>query len=207
MNGPDERAQKRLRHQARALGLTWPADVPLDQFSRHLDGTDPAAEAFLMAVHRAGGGAFYTPYRKGERPWHAAMAATYAHATAPLRRLADRYTVMTALAVANGNPVPDQVAAATERLPEVMDDADARAGRIERAVVDLAEAVMLEGREGSTFMAVVVDDDDDVSRIQLCDVAVVARVKARGVQPGDDVRVKLVEADPAKRLVRFERVA
>jgi len=32
-------------------------------------------------------------------------------------------------------------------------------------------------------------------------------VKARGVQPGDDVRVKLVEADPAKRLVRFERVA
>ena len=207
MNGPDERAQKRLRHQARALGLTWSADVPLDQFSRHLDGTDPAAEAFLMAVHRAGGGAFYTPYRKGERPWHAAMAATYAHATAPLRRLADRYTVMTALAVANGNPVPDQVAAATERLPEVMDDADARAGRIERAVVDLAEAVMLEGREGSTFMAVVVDDDDDVSRIQLCDVAVVARVKARGVQPGDDVRVKLVEADPAKRLVRFERVA
>ena len=33
---------------------------------------------------------FFTPYRTGETPWHAAVAAIYAHATAPLRRLADR---------------------------------------------------------------------------------------------------------------------
>ena len=35
-------------------------------------------------------------------PWHAAMSATYAHATAPLRRLADRYVVRATLAIANG---------------------------------------------------------------------------------------------------------
>ena len=207
MAAPEERAVKRLRHTARAFGLQWPADQSLDAFGRTLDGTDPASAAFMMAVRRAGGGAEYVPFRAGERPWHAAMAATYAHATAPLRRLADRYTVQAALAVANGRPLPEPVVAALERLPEVMERADTRGSRIERAVVDLAEAVLLQGHEGTTYRAVVVDDDDEATRIQLCDVAVVAKTKARGVQPGDEVRVKLIEADPAQRLVRFERVA
>jgi exoribonuclease R len=47
------------------------------------------------------------PWRDGIVPWHAAMAATYAHATAPLRRLADRYVVRAALAIANGRSVPE----------------------------------------------------------------------------------------------------
>ena len=53
----------------------------------------------------------------------------------------------------------------------------------------------------------VVDDNEEVSRIQLCDLAVVANLKARGVQPGDEVRVRLVSADPTRREVKFERVA
>ncbi len=47
----------------------------------------------------------------------------------PLRRLADRYVVEAALAVANGRPVPEAVQAAFERLPDVMQKADALAGR------------------------------------------------------------------------------
>ena len=70
-----------------------------------------------MAIRRAGGGASYVPFAPVIAPWHSAMAATYAHATAPLRRLADRYVVMAALAVANGQPVPDPVQAAFPRLP------------------------------------------------------------------------------------------
>ena len=60
----------------------------------------------MLAIRRASGGADYVPYRTGVVPWHSAMAATYVHATAPLRRLADRYVVRAALAVANGEPVP-----------------------------------------------------------------------------------------------------
>jgi len=74
-------------------------------------------------------------------------------------------------------------------------------------VVDLAEAVLLQGHEGQTFMAVVVEDDDEISRIQLVDIAVVAKVKAKHLHPGDECRVKLVSADPERREVRFERVA
>lgn len=206
MAGPDERAMRRLRHTARALELHWPEEQTLDAFVRGLDANSPVHAAFLMAVRRVGGGASYVPYRDGVVPWHAALAATYSHATAPLRRLADRYTVMTALAVANGEPVPEHVAAALERLPDVMERAESKAGGIDRAVVDLAEAVMLHGHEGDTFAAVVVDEDDQGSRIQLRDVAVVARVVAHRVQPGDEITVRLTEADPAKRAVRFERV-
>ena len=93
MSRPDERAQARLRLTADAFGLAWPAMMPLDQFERQLDGHDPRDAAFMLAVRRAGQGASYAPYRAGEIPWHAAVAATYCHATAPLRRLADRYVV------------------------------------------------------------------------------------------------------------------
>ena len=155
----------------------------------------------------AANGASYVPYAAGVVPWHAAMAATYAHATAPLRRLADRYVVLATLAVANGRTVPDDVAEAFARLPEVMQEADATGNRIERASIDLAEAVVLRGQEGTTYTAIVTDEDDRGARIQLREVAVVSRVATKHVEPGEEIRVKLVEADPAKRTVRFERVA
>ena len=207
MPEPDERAVKRLRHTARAFGIEWPAELSLADLVRTLDGNDARQAALMLAVRRAGGGADYATFEDGVTPWHAAMAATYAHATAPLRRLADRYVVQIALAIANGNPVPDDVSEALPKLPEAMDRADTVGNRIERAVVDLAEAVILSGHEGESFDAVVTDDDDQATRIQLRDVAVVAKVQARGVQPGDEMRVKLVKVDVAKRTVEFQRVS
>jgi exoribonuclease R len=207
MDEPDARAIGRLRHTARAMGVPWPGNVTLPEFERGLDPADPRHAAIMLAIRRAGGGARYVPYQDGVVPWHAAMAATYAHATAPLRRLADRYVCLAALAVANGRPVPDEVTRAFGELPEVMATADTTANRLDRGVLDLVEAVVLHGREGQTFAAVVTDVDERGARIQLSDVAVVARVNARGVDPGDELRVKLVEASPAQRLVRFDRVA
>ncbi|MCY7299164.1 MAG: RNB domain-containing ribonuclease [Ilumatobacteraceae bacterium] len=207
MPDPDERAVKRLRHTAHGFGMTWLAEQSLAEFSRTLDALDPKHAAFMLAERRAGGGADYQQFIAGVIPWHSAMAATYAHATAPLRRLADRYVVQVALAVANGKPVPDDVAAALPLLPEPMDRADSTGSRIERAVLDLAEAVILKGHEGNSFDAVVVDDDDDGTRIQLLDLAVVAKVKAHSVEPGDRLRVKLLATDVDRRTVQFERVS
>ncbi len=207
MKEPDERAVKRLRHTARGFDMDWPAEKSLATFSRTLDARDPKQAAFMLAARRAGGGADYQQFTAGVIPWHSAMAATYAHATAPLRRLADRYVVQVVLAIANGNAVPDDVAAALPLLPEPMDRADSTGSRIDRAVLDLAEAVILHGHEGESFDAVVVDDDADGTRIQLLEVAVVAKVKAHGVEPGDHLRVKLVAVDVDKRTVQFERVS
>lgn len=207
MAEPDERAVARLRHTASAMGVTWHRGESLADVERRLDPAAPRDAAFMLAIRRAGGGASYMPYADGVVPWHAAMAATYAHATAPLRRLADRYVVLAALDVANGRPVREEVAAAFSALPDVMGAADTLGNRIDRNVVDLAEAVVMRGREGQVFEAVVTDEDERGVRIQLRDPAVVARLSANHVNPGDEVRVRLVEANPAQRLVRFERVA
>jgi exoribonuclease R len=206
MDPPDARAEARLRHTAKAFGLAWPDAASLEQFERLLDPADPRAAAFTLAVRRAGNGASYVPYNAGTIPWHAAMAATYCHMTAPLRRLADRYVIRAALAVAVGQPVPAEVEAAFQRLGPVMDKAEARGGQVERAVIDLAEAALLAGREGQDFDAVVTDLGETGARIQLCDLPVVARTVARRVQPGDRVTVRLEAADPVRRTVSFNRI-
>ena len=203
MAEPDERAVAGLRRTAGGLGLEWPTPASLAQFERALDAANPRAAAMMLAIRRSGHGASYAPYRAGETPWHSAMAATYAHATAPLRRLADRYVVRAALALANGEPVPDAVTAAFESLPPVMARAQAQAGRIDRAVVDLAEAVTLTGREGERFAAVVIDADDHRARIQLTEEPIVATLDAPDARPGDRIEVQLTAADPGERRVVF----
>jgi len=203
MAGPDDRDVARLRNVARAYGLVWPHCATLTQFERLLDPADPRQAAFAQAIHRSGSGARYQPYEDGVIPWHAAIAAPYVHATAPLRRLADRYVVQAALAIASGKAMPDAVTRAFETLPKVMARADSLSGRIDNGVVDLAEAVMLSGREGERFEAVVTDADPRGVRIQLRDAPVVARLAADGITPGDEITVTLVAADPAARSISF----
>jgi exoribonuclease R len=201
-----ERHLRRLRNSARAFGLHWPSNVPLDQFARSLSREDPRSSAFLMAVRRAAGGATYAPFAEGHTPWHSAMAATYAQATAPLRRLQDRYVIEAALAIANGRPVPDDIDSAFQRLPKAMALADQRAGAAEREAIALAEAVVLSESVGQTFRGVVVDETEYGVEVQLEAPAVLARVKAKSVDPGDDVVLKLVGVDIDARRVEFERV-
>ena len=211
MAPPDDRAVLRLRGTAKAFGLDWPAAIVLGDFEKGLDPLNPRHAAFMLAARRTGNGASYVPFRPGVKPWHAAMAATYCHMTAPLRRLADRYVVRAALEVANGRPVPPEVTAAFEKLPAVMARADARDGQIDRAVIDMAEATVLSGREGMSFAAVVTDLGDERhgggARIQLCDQPIVARVTAHGAMPGTAIQVRLLSADPLRRAVSFERVS
>ena len=206
MPEPQDWAIHRLRHTAKALGLDWSNSEALKHFVCRLNQTKPRDAAFMAAVRRAGPKASYAPYREGVVPWHSAMAATYAHATAPLRRLADRYVIEATLQIANGGNVSDEFSAIFERLPVVMASAEEKAGQVDRAVLDLAEAAMLKGQEGTRFSAVVTDLDERGARIQLADLAVVSRIDGKGALPGDIVMVELVSVDVAQRQIRFQRV-
>jgi exoribonuclease R len=203
----DERRFRRLRHSARAFGLDWPSGESLDAFQRSLPRDDPRTSAFLLAVRRAAGGAAYAAFDPDNRPWHSAVAATYAQATAPLRRLQDRYVIEAALSVADGRPVPDEIASAFTVLPAAMARADQRANRAERLALDLAEAVCLAGHVGEIFDAVVVDEGEWGVEVQIAEPAVLVRVAARRVDPGDDIRVRLVSVDLDGFTVGFERVS
>ncbi len=207
MEGPEPRSVARLRFTAKGLGLDWAADAPLKAFERSLDPANPHEAAFMLAVRRAGNGARYAAFDAATPPWHSAIAAPYAHATAPLRRLADRYVIRAALALANGDGVPTVVLDAFARLPKVMAGADALGGQLYRAAVDLAEAVLLHGREGERFAAVVTDTDERGARIQLCDWPITARATDIAPEPGTRLEVTLLEADPVRRVLRFAGAA
>jgi exoribonuclease R len=206
MPEPDAGTVARLRATASAIEAIWPVEMSLQTFEQALNPERPGDAAMMLAIRRAGSGASYEPYRSGAKPWHTAMGATYAHATAPLRRLADRHVVMAALAIANGRDVPDPIAAAFEKLPPVMARAGARQGQIDRAVLDLAETVMLGGEVGNTFPAIVIETDPRHARIQLRDLPVLTRISAEGLKPGDLIDARLVAVDGARRWIDFDLV-
>jgi exoribonuclease R len=196
LDEPDHRELAALRRVARTLGIDWPAEVPFHRFVPTVRPTDAARIAFLIQARRAGGGATYAPFDPDHAPWHAVMAATYAHATAPLRRLADRYVLD--VLVGRSGPAVDWSA-----LAEEMETAETRAAQVERAAVDLVEAITLRDRVGQVFSATVLDTDRDAAHIQLADPPVRARLHGSDHQPGDAVTVRLTEADPTTRRVTF----
>jgi hypothetical protein len=56
------------------------------------------------------------------------------------------------------------------------------------------------------FDAVIVDEDRHGPLMQIVEPAILARVHAAHVTPGDDIRVRLTEAVPHERRVEFQRV-
>ncbi|WP_395331891.1 RNB domain-containing ribonuclease [Novosphingobium sp. BL-8H] len=206
MPQPDEHAVCSLRNTAKALGLAWPAAMSLAQFERSIDDTSRAGACFQLAVRRLTGRAQYVQFTPGHIPWHAALGATYTHATAPMRRLADRYVLEATLDLASGRSVSPGCMRAFEQLPAIMNTADARQGAVERAIIDLAEASLLMGHEGEIFEATVTQLDEKGARIQLRDLPVLARVDSENARAGQKVTVRLVVADPERRELRFAAV-
>lgn len=199
-------AVARFRREVAALGATWPEDQPYGDFLRSLDRTDPR---HLAVVHEAASlfrGSAYTvldaDHPAPADPRQAAIAAPYAHTTAPLRRLVDRYALATCEALCAGREVPDWVTAALPGLPATMESSARRAGAVERACTDAVEAAVLAHRVGEVFEAVVVDVTRSGPELLLLEPAVTARAEGEA-EAGTRVRARLVEADLARRSVRF----
>jgi exoribonuclease R len=202
MPPPEPDALAAVRRSAAALGTPWPEDVALGAWLRSL----PAGSPMRSQATRVLRGAAYTAF-DGEPPaetGHWSIAAPYAHVTAPLRRLADRYATEVALALWAGAPVPAWAREALPRLPDAMAAATRRANAVERAIVDQVEARTLAGRVGETFIAVVTNVDDRGAVLQLRDPAVLARLDGEAAL-GEELRVRLAEVDVAARRVRFVR--
>jgi len=205
----DDVVLDRLRRSAAALGVAWPDGYP--DFVRALDPATASGAALLNQAARALRGAGYVAFGPGVAPVpsgddarHAAVAAPYAHVTAPLRRLADRFAAEVALAVSGQVDVPAWALAALPQLPALMAAARQREGAVSRAVVDLAEAIVLAGRQGDVLDAVVVGTDPERgSDLQLLDPPVRARIPVP-LEAGTDVRVTVTDADPVARTVDLE---
>jgi len=201
----------RLRRSAKALRIDWPHHVSYAEVVRSLDPHKPAHAAFLLECTTLLRGAGYTVFENGELPEaavHAAVADEYAHCTAPLRRLVDRYAGELCVAAVAGEEPPEWVRAALPELPKEMAEGSKRANTVERECVDLIEAALLKDRVGEVFDACVVDVNDHepaVGTVHLEDPAVVARIEGgTGELPlGERLRVRLTQADPGTAKVQF----
>lgn len=208
---PPGSAFAKLRRAAVAVGLEWDPDVDYPDFIRSIDPSSANGAAMLNACTSLLRGAGYVAFEGGvpQNVEHAALASEYAHVTAPLRRLADRYAGEVAVALCADAEVPDWVRTALRDLPKAMETSDRVANKLERAVLDLVETGVLANRLGETFTGVITDlDDRDESAgiVMLREPAVEAKVfTAAGKLPlGEEVPVRLVRADVEKRVVRFE---
>lgn len=227
MPAPDDKTLAAFRRVARARGADWPEDRSYGAFLRSLDRDDPGHLALIHEATSLFRGAGYTAF-DGQRPEqveHAAVAAPYAHVTAPLRRLVDRFGLLVCAALSAGAQVPDEVRAVLPQLPDLMRGGDQRASAVNRAATDAVEAAQLHDRIGEEFDAVVVDDRGERGLIvAIRDEAIIGPCDHRdhrdhggnggnggngsgpSVGAGDEVRVRVTQADIARRKVRFEVV-
>lgn len=206
MPAPRPRSLDRFRRQAGALGVEWPPEEPYGELLRRLRRDAPHE---LALMHEAGSlfrGAGYTPVVDGrvdgDTTVHAAVAAPYAHVTAPLRRLVDRFGLLACHALCSGSAVPDPVRAALTDLPAAMSASDSVAGRLERACTDVVEAAVLAPRLGDRFAAVVVDENRTGPKVQVTEPAVLAQARGEA-EVGTATTVRLDVADVEAGRVEF----
>jgi exoribonuclease R len=197
----------RLRRSAKALHIGWPDGMSYAELIRSLDPAPPTHAAFLnqaATLFRHGG---YDAFDGGvpSKARHAAIGAEYAHVTAPLRRLVDRYGLEVCVSLADGRDVPDWVRAGLPPLPDVMAETGRRAGAYEAACVALVEAAVLTGREDEVFPGVIVDVSrrDGRGEVVIDEPAVRGRVFGDDLPLGKEITVRLVEASIEARKIAF----
>jgi exoribonuclease R len=206
---PDEHTVHSLRHAAHALGVAWPNNALPGDVLASLDRANPHHVVLIDQARALLRGAGYTVF-DGAVPQvrgHAGIGAPYAHVTAPLRRLVDRYATEICLALSARRPVPPWVKDSLTPLPDAMRDAEHRAHEAERAVVDATEAWLLQDRIGETFDVMVLDAEHHSATIALADPAVRARCEGDNLPAGETIRARLTTADVKTRTVRFAALA
>ena len=200
-------AVEEFRLRTEALGHPWPIDQPYGDFLRSLALDDPAQLAIMHAAASLFRGAGYTVFDGAvpEITTQAAVAAPYAHATAPLRRLVDRFALAACEAISAGRPVPEWVRSALPTLPPVMSASGAVAGQVDRRAIDTVEAALLRPHIGSIFDATVISARATSGTIQLASPAVSASCDGELIA-GSHIRARLDVADVATATVRFTAV-
>ncbi|WP_136708741.1 RNB domain-containing ribonuclease [Agromyces sp. H66] len=207
MPKPTEERIAAFRTQTETLGRPWAEGVAYGEYLRTLDRDDPASLAIMQAATGLFRGAGYVAM-DGDvpaDPIQSALAAPYAHVTAPLRRLVDRWGLVVCEALSTGRPVPGWAQDSLHELPSLMGASSQRASRLEAASVDRVEAAVLSDRVGERFTATVLElRGDDDALIQLAEPAVTAKCRAvHEISAGERIAVVLEHADIRSGSVGF----
>lgn len=205
MPAPEQWATDKFRRQTVALGRPWPVDQPYGQYLRDLDTTDPRQLAIMHAAGALFRGAGYTAF-DGSVPVglvQAAVGTSYTHATAPLRRLVDRFVLVVCEAIANGAEIPQWARNSLPDLPGLMEHSNELTSQFEHRATDTVEAALLSTHVGEVFDATVISLSKTGGSIQLTEPAVTAHCNG-ALTDGSVIRAKLVVADIPSGQVTFD---
>lgn len=214
--------------EARALGFDLQGRS-ISEFLQQLDADSPRGMAMMRDAQRLLRGADYVWVEEAHpldleddaALTHAGIGGFYAHVTAPLRRLADRFATEACLALHHEEEVPAWVLARTEEVCETMRRTGAVASGVDKACLKLTEATVLAPWVGDNFEAVIVETHPGKAPKASKDgkpaagsargfvahppiFADIACSPGEGVPAeGSDTLITLVAADPAARQVSF----
>lgn len=212
-----QRDVNKLRHAANSLGLNWQKNQSYPEFMQSLsDKNSSAIHAFMLEAVTLFRGANYLPLpiqdNDGEpvNLEHAAMATPYAHVTAPLRRLVDRFGLEVCRCLCSGEEIPQWVREALPQLPKIMGRTTQAANKVESRAVSAAEALVLSGHEGETYEGTIIDvlgpDKSGNGRgvVFMREPAIEAVVTGEGLEVATEVLVRLSYVNVEKGQVGFE---
>lgn len=196
--------EQEFRHEARALGYGIDDTEDIGTFLARIDAATPRGMAIMRVAQSLLRGSGYGSISRGETDVHAGVGGHYAHVTAPLRRLIDRFATEHCLAIAAGTQVPSWVTEREEAVLETMKRTSQLAATVDRAVLDLTEATVLSPWVGHNFTATILNSNPErnSSRIFITDPPVLS--SCQGAPPvGTETKVTLTDADPASRHLAF----
>lgn len=193
---------------AKALGVRWNDEMDYADFVRSLDPKNPLHAVVLQQAAKINGGARYVAF-EGAMPKHAihaAIAAPYAHVTAPLRRLADRYVLDLLVDLAEGKEPSEELIERLYKLPQIMSEADHLSHQLESAIVDFAEARLMQDRIGETFSATVIGLRREGAIVQITDPPIRTLLPVAAFAPdfGGDLQIELSEDASALKIANYQ---
>jgi exoribonuclease-2 len=203
---------ERIVEVAARLGETLPGApdaAALAAFLTKRRAADPLRfpDLSLTIIKLLGAGEYVVERPGQDAPGHFGLAVRdYTHATAPNRRFPDLITQRLLKAALAGAPPPygaDELASLATHCT-VQEDA---ANKVERQVAKSAAALLLAGRRGQTFDAIVTGASPKGTWVRIFRPPVEGRLVrgTEGMDVGERLRVRLVDADVERGFIDFER--
>ncbi len=197
---------------ARSKGTRLPAQPDAKALSAFLikqKTADPERfpDLSLTMVKLLGAGEYVFSEKHKPHVGHFCLAVTdYTHATAPNRRYVDLIIQRLLKAALKGSPPPYGKKELTE-IAARCTDREKASKKVERFMKKVAAAALLVGRIGERFDGIITGASEKGTYVRIIKPPTEGRVmhNTRGLKVGQKVMVKLINLDPSKGYIDFER--
>jgi exoribonuclease-2 len=204
---------ERMVEIAREHGFKLP-DSPdsgaLEEFLTREKAADPLRfpDLSLAMIKLIGAGEYIAELPGQTSAGHFGLAVRdYTHSTAPNRRYSDLITQRLLKAAIEGRPSPYSMTQLESLAAHCTAEEDA-ANKVERQVIKSAAALLLEGRTGEQFDAIVTGASDKGTWVRLISLPIEGKLMHgfEGADVGDRMNVRLDSVDINRGYINFSKV-